>query len=812
MRMKKVIFLILFLTPSLLFGSIIVASEKTIQNNKYTENLMNLDQSKNRILFDESHTANGSSMWIPSNVSIFNSILETHGYASDTNFDYPIESQILEAYDVLVLFFPMVPLDASEITAIHDFVESGGGLLLVGVDHMTGGWHFTPNNLNPISTEYGITFTEDRWMSICTTFSSHPVTQDVDSIHPNGEQMMGCVLSVQAPASCIAEVAGHSVVAIAEVGSGRVACVGAAAPFLQYNRLRQWQSRASDLHQFSLNIIDWLAFAPQRQVIDPEKHVLRVGEGPILLETEVEDYEMYVGLMHDHTNYSDGQHSPEQMVMAGLSRGLDFMILSDHSYGSPSAHNLGGIGGALAAKRFVEYYGLDCCQFIGAELSGAKHSFAFPLHQNIFTNDQQEMVDQAHEQDAIIGLCHPMISPTYAEIYSAYDELGYDAIEVDNRGFFYGCGEEGFFKNFYGASDGHSTQFVGKILNAVFIPKQGGVENQPNASLFADAIINRRVVILDRINNLIYGQGIWVDRYLEILENAESAVANAENQIQQLIAADLNVNLSRHYLHDADVALEWGNPTRAIRAAEDAISEEIQSIALECVLFEDHVSFPEDNITFSLSVYNGLEYNIQINTTLVQSIAVELAPTCMSSDFAVDSKITLTREGRTAEFGHAEIVLNLQILGPDRQLAPVILKMGGFIDSEPDIFVMPLEEGVNVSIGYQTNVEAWYSITYAKLIYYLGVNQYNAEMIVGFGRIHVTIGPFYSSQTLEFYMELENNLGETIVLSIRTYHLSMESPQELEGMYLFIGLGFIGVVTYMMMFGIIRHHNKLENH
>ena len=163
--------------------------------------------------------------------------------------------------------------------------------------------------------------------------------------------------------------------------------------------------------------------------------MITIGPGPSLTPTEVEDYNAYTGIIHDHTTHSDGADTPDEMLWAGLSRGLDYMVMTDHSYESENPIGLGGITGGLAMSALVEKNDLDIEVFVGAELSRGHHSMAFPLTSNIYTDTQIGMVTGAHAQGAVISLCHPTTAPAYMGTYELFDTYGYDMIEVTCDGF-----------------------------------------------------------------------------------------------------------------------------------------------------------------------------------------------------------------------------------------------------------------------------------------------------------------------------------------------------------------------------------------
>jgi len=68
-----------------------------------------------------------------------------------SNFDAPLTTELLRDYDVLFLSAPRDMFLESEVGAIHEFVENGGGLIVLGKCAID-------DQINPITSTYGIIF------------------------------------------------------------------------------------------------------------------------------------------------------------------------------------------------------------------------------------------------------------------------------------------------------------------------------------------------------------------------------------------------------------------------------------------------------------------------------------------------------------------------------------------------------------------------------------------------------------------------------------------------------------------------------
>ncbi len=723
-----------------------------------------VSQTGHTVLFDEAHTALGSATMTPGNASFFAWILEEYGYETETNFDQQLDSGILAGVDILILFFPMVTLTAAEVTAVNNYVQAGGGLLLVGTDNSPT-WHFSSVNLNALSQTYGITFntgTEDSWMATTTDMITHHITQDVSSIHSNVDyKLKGTTLTVESPATTIVEYNGDSVAAVSEYGSGRVVSVGAVAPFIMYRTVKQWQVEKDDFFQFSLNIADWLVGISPRKVIVPDVAAIPVGSGPALTPAEIEDYKTYNGIIHEHTMHSDGSDSPADMLWAGVSRGLDYIVMTDHSYETANPLGIGGITGALAMRTIAEANDLDIEIFVGAELSRGHHTTAFPLTENIYTNTQAGMVDGAHAQGAIATFCHPTIAANYMETYELYDSYGYDAIEVDNSGFTHGLLDEGYSRPFYGASDEHVFETMGRIVNVLFVDQPSGPDGRLADVDVVNAILEKRLVILDRIINIVYGQQVWIDRYFELMDLAETEIESAASIVDS--ADGVGTTLAELYLEDARIAYDFGSPHRALYAASNASSTEVLDISIDVISPYPRFLYPSTthNLTLNVSSTNGDA--IQFNMTRYFVRAFSAGP---SNDIVIipaNGYTNWTTNITMPLVGYSALVFNIHDFNTTSNLAPliygvgVLTNTGGHFEIERDVngtYVTSIFAIARADIRFLSSVQGFYDD---------GSGWKNETVPVRTVTIEGTIGPYLRGTVITYYLIVYDIFGGVFV-------------------------------------------------
>lgn len=765
--MKNILrFPIVIVTLIILASPMMLANGPLVTTSDTTQQEVNIvSQTGYNILFDEAHTDQGSASFIPGNASYLAWILEEYGYETEMNFNQALDSGILTGMDALILYFPMVALTTAEVTAVHNFVAGGGDLLLVGVENSQV-WHYSSTNLNAISETYGITFNMDRWLGTATDMTTHHLTHDVSSIHSNIDyKFSGCTLSLESPATVVVEFNGNPIAAVSETGNGKVAAVGALAPFIQYRWGTTWQVENDDLFQFSLNIFDWFADVTPRKVVVPDTAIITVGPGPALSPAELANYGSYTGIIHDHTTYSDGQGTPMEMLWSGYTRGLDYMLITDHSYEDPSPSGRGGITGALACKAIAESNGLNIEQFVGAELSRGHHSMAFPLTSNIYVDTQAEMVDGAHAQGAMIALCHPTTSVQYMDTYMKFDTYGYDAIEVDNTGFIHGLFDEGFTRPFYGASDGHSPEFVATIVNIAFVETPTGPDGRLSDADLMDAILNKRIVIRDHMNDVIYGQQVWVDRYLELMTEAETEIGNAEDAIDLVSKSGGETLLAELYLRDAMSALNHASPTRATNAALDAQSAEALGVTIEIISPEPRILDPHENHTLSMNITNNFGQALEFNTTVFLKIETAIDTVNELITIPTGTSILLNRSQESADEGYVLTAFNFHEFNATSDIAPVIFGAGSMIRGNMTTEIEVGVSGTNVTIIYPIARANSRFLSSAVLVCDDGSGVQNKTGNIRVVTLETILGPYSKGTSITFHYIVYDDFGGVFILA-----------------------------------------------
>lgn len=590
------------------------------------------------VLFDEAHCYNSSDLWSPGNASIIGGLLLANQIHSDTNLDQNLTSTLLSKYDVLVIMYPQLSLSTSEIDAIKDFVNNGGGLLLVGLNEGGSGWGYTTKLLNPIAENFGIHFEQDSLSYTIKNLPTHEIFTDVHSMSSYADDLKSCSITVESPATSLVTYDDKTVVATSTYGSGRILAFGSPGPFMIFQNKEL--SNPNDHYQLALNVFTWLAKLSTRTVVVPDPFILYVGVGPDPTETWIQDFNPYLGVYHDHTTHSDGRDRPNEQADAALWADLNYFVLTDHIYEKPA--KIGGITGAQAADAYIRENRYDLQVIWGQEVSQVQHTTVFPATANIHNLTHKAVVIEAHKQGAIAIFAHPTIAPSYIEPYMHFDEIGFDGIEIDNSGYILGSPEAGFTRIFVGASDSHNRIKMPLMEMYMFFNETHGYMGNPSGHDLINAILNRRVIIRDRFNNALIGEKTWIDRLFNMTEKAQELIQNLTNAITTHEASGNTASLSRYFLKCAVRAFDNGNPYRAIQYAESGLNSKILNIS---------ITFDNYNAIFTKTGY-GQTYSVVINNYNSESISFQALTTAQNLQLwnpevvATSTNITVPANGK----------------------------------------------------------------------------------------------------------------------------------------------------------------------
>ena len=218
---------------------------------------------KLKIFFDETQKERGK---INTNYSMLRDALRGEDFQVDIYNDFPLSEKSLKS-DVLVFACPDgSKLAKNEVGAIVNFVERGGGLLIIG---NAGGDRGLRTNMNEVLNKLGIEMLSDQVKDESNNefkMPTHPVMKDIKD-HPicNGVSeiviVAGCSVRGStnmkgiAFTSPVAEPPNAPVIVAGEYKSGRVVAVGSYRLFSNYGAGLSLRNNRT----FAMNIFRWLA-------------------------------------------------------------------------------------------------------------------------------------------------------------------------------------------------------------------------------------------------------------------------------------------------------------------------------------------------------------------------------------------------------------------------------------------------------------------------------------------------------------------------------------------------------------------------
>lgn len=228
------------------------------------------------VLWDTSHGIANSGQYQPSGYYLtLTEHLGDNGFTTvTTNQGFLVDDPA--GYDVIVVCLTSA-FDSSytnaEVERIVDFVDDGGGLLIMGDQQR---FHPNPNeNIQPVASQLGITFgpSDLTTLNIYTSdLTDHPIFDGIDEIFMYAARE----LSVSRPAFSIAqqEGTGKTIASAAQYGQGRVVALGDCS---LWSSSYSWDYfHEADNPQFALNTFNYLA------VPEPAT-LLLLGLGAVLL-------------------------------------------------------------------------------------------------------------------------------------------------------------------------------------------------------------------------------------------------------------------------------------------------------------------------------------------------------------------------------------------------------------------------------------------------------------------------------------------------------------------------------------------------
>lgn len=218
-----------------------LSNEFTTINNVATR-IVRVVKIKGYVLFDQTHWTDSILMY-----SVWVKSLENEGYVVDVLTSTPINENTFKGYDVFVIPQARIPYATDELNAIENFVESGGGLLVIGDD--------APYIYTQITSFAQISWDLEGsgYGGYTTDITSHPVTDGVAIIY---FAYPGRLLVGSSAQGLVRDRGGNIMLAVAKVGLGAVVCIADEESINDY-----YISYVNNL-RLAINIISWFENRP----------------------------------------------------------------------------------------------------------------------------------------------------------------------------------------------------------------------------------------------------------------------------------------------------------------------------------------------------------------------------------------------------------------------------------------------------------------------------------------------------------------------------------------------------------------------
>jgi len=194
--------------------------------------------------------------------------MEAAGYIVDELYHEPITASDLAGYDVFIIPQAWDYYSSSEISVIQSWVNGGGGLCVIGDDY--------PLIYTDLTDFAGITWISGGYEGYTSDITPHPVTAGVSTAYfgaPLSELM------VSSPAQDIIRSYGTVMLAVSEVGAGRVVAIA------DEDCLNDWDIDDADNRVLGMNIIDWLAGPMGPKMIDLTTDKTEYQPGDVVMLT-----------------------------------------------------------------------------------------------------------------------------------------------------------------------------------------------------------------------------------------------------------------------------------------------------------------------------------------------------------------------------------------------------------------------------------------------------------------------------------------------------------------------------------------------
>jgi hypothetical protein len=324
-----------------------------------------------------------------------------------------------------------------------------------------------------------------------------------------------------------------------------------------------------------------------------------------------------------------------------------------------------------------------------------------------------------------------------------------------------------------GANDHHAARLVGGVGTAVFVLNPTGPDGKISDADIVDAVLNRRIVLLDTYSSMVYGEEIWVDRYLELLGEAKTTVAEAHVTVQAVKDAGNNIGLSEQYIENADNALKYWNPMRAIALAINATSD--YALGLDYRITAPDSLMPDTDFDLTVQFTNNHTYPVSFDAEFYIAFSVSFgSPTYLIEADAESSSMTIL-DGHTNIHGVARYYLHMSNFNTSEYLMPVMFRARNVIDNVT--YSVEVNEGLNdISISLYVGRSSSGFIELVTLYYDDGTGETSVPAIQEWHTYDFNLDSVENGTSITFHVNVETIYEDSFHLTEQVINIPDGEP------------------------------------
>jgi len=264
-----------------------------------------------------------------------------------------------------------------------------------------------------------------------------------------------------------------------------------------------------------------------------------------------------------------------------------------------------------------------------------------------------------------------------------------------------------------------------------------------------------------------------------------------------------NVDLANRFLAEANNALTWLNPSNALQAATDAVSEVVLGINIKLATENIGITEPNGAVSFNIQLENNLDHGVHVNVTPILAASLTLVESTQLLVAGPESTEEVEWTGTAMEKGYNHIMFYMRDLNATPVAIPLIFRFGGIINNVTHT-TEQVGTDYNMTIRlYEQRGAAVYTSTIV-VDYDDGTNQETIPLTnVGDG-YSIVIGPFSPGTNVSYQITMDDIFGNTFVFDETVVTIPGDDiPLGIDPM-LIIVVGLIGIVALVAIVFVVR--------